>query len=837
MYLAAACLVASSALDFLSSTTTDFKSKPGSENRITESFIFHEMHNLVQYNPFFFLVESPGGPSGLLAAKSNGCAEHVLLEYSNFVSPILQSSFDVTCFLSPVMDDAAERPPCVCPEVNQDLFRRLSAGSNASAVLFSLSVFPGMSMKKIATFLLETVPIQQWFDNRSCDVGPISSKATGIILMANDMKSSIMADLAHVDAISVPIAFLILAFCVWSMRMLVLPLLMLPIAVALCFGILDPIARHELDFNTVAPEVVAATVIALCFDFSLFLLSRFQELHNAECSSGGEKSWDQRIAVVFNAARSCSTNILFSGTAIGLIYLCLAQCDNSLIRSVAVGSAVGAFVSVVVAMTFGPALLIVLYGPLLMQCCVGAAASSPLINDDRDGPRTEREVLIDAASAANRKGDHSRDAELHRQEASPYYKTAVFVGNHPKAVIFACFVLVLVPLGICALRGMRLGMNLYEEVPTDAESTVLFRQISSDFGPQVTSFFSLAISFSSPMAQDVFETISQLGLAARQHGRFVGDVYDLSIVNGTKVTLDDVHNAFSGLNVSDFLKLVRLHWLSLCNGDLETCTGAIVQIYPSGDCEENGMEMFTYLDDMFQRWRPRFNGLASGVQLIGYYGQNRSNFAIMREVFEALGIPIGLAVAAVLLLALFVFRSLFLALRLFVTVAFTVVVAYGVVTVVYCDDLFVAASSHISTVQWTIPILATPMMVALAIDYDAFLISRIVELRHAGFSNYAATVKAVYRTGRVISCAGLIMAAAFGSLVFSHTIMLRQFAVMLMAAVVVDTFLVRPILVPALMLVLPDMLWWPRADLAADGMRSLDDMQETCPRCSDCCDE
>merc|ERR1711964_656580 len=64
--------------------------------------------------------------------------------------------------------------------------------------------------------------------------------------------------------------------------------------------------------------------------------------------------------------------------------------------------------------------------------------------------------------------------------------------------------------------------------------------------------------------------------------------------------------------------------------------------------------------------------------------------------------------------------------------------------------------------------------------------------------------------GGVISGAGVIMSLAFSGLWFSGKLLLQQFGVLLITSVLFDTFVVRTVLVPALMLIMQRWNWWPR---------------------------
>lgn len=92
--------------------------------------------------------------------------------------------------------------------------------------------------------------------------------------------------------------------------------------------------------------------------------------------------------------------------------------------------------------------------------------------------------------------------------------------------------------------------------------------------------------------------------------------------------------------------------------------------------------------------------------------------------------------------------------------------------------------------------LATPIF---SLDYDIFIVSRVLEFRNAGWSDRMSVCWAVEKTGGVITAAGLIMFISFIGLLIPQTIVLNQYGFALAVGVAIDTFYVRPILVPALM--------------------------------------
>merc|ERR550537_1710641 len=82
----------------------------------------------------------------------------------------------------------------------------------------------------------------------------------------------------------------------------------------------------------------------------------------------------------------------------------------------------------------------------------------------------------------------------------------------------------------------------------------------------------------------------------------------------------------------------------------------------------------------------------------------------------------------------------------------------------------------------------TGVAIALGLDYDILLVTRIVEFREQGFSDKASVFRGATKAGGVISGAGLIMCLAFTGLCFSDKLLMQQFGVLLITSVLFDTF-------------------------------------------------
>jgi RND superfamily putative drug exporter len=119
-------------------------------------------------------------------------------------------------------------------------------------------------------------------------------------------------------------------------------------------------------------------------------------------------------------------------------------------------------------------------------------------------------------------------------------------------------------------------------------------------------------------------------------------------------------------------------------------------------------------------------------------------------------------------------------------------------------------------VNFFLPLMVFVLLVALGSDYNIFLMSRVrEESEHRPIREGIRVASG--RTGAVITSAGLILAGTFGSMASAPLIVLFQIGVAVAVGVLIDTFVVRSILVPALTTLVGDRAWWPSRRRPGEG--------------------
>ncbi|NWJ97811.1 MAG: MMPL family transporter [Chloroflexi bacterium] len=190
------------------------------------------------------------------------------------------------------------------------------------------------------------------------------------------------------------------------------------------------------------------------------------------------------------------------------------------------------------------------------------------------------------------------------------------------------------------------------------------------------------------------------------------------------------------------------------------------------------------------------NGV-SGAAAVAYDVSAASDADLIRIV------PVVMALIAVLLGL--VMRSLIAPIYLVLSVALSFGASFGLAVIIF---MLLGGQAGLNFV---LPFLMFVFLMALGEDYNILVMSRIREEAHK-FSLHTAIADALNATGTTVTSAGLILAATFAvSGIFGATDQIRQLGTSIAIGVLLDTFLVRTLLVPSVVALLGRWNWWPSA--------------------------
>ncbi|NUP45577.1 MAG: MMPL family transporter [Streptomyces sp.] len=191
----------------------------------------------------------------------------------------------------------------------------------------------------------------------------------------------------------------------------------------------------------------------------------------------------------------------------------------------------------------------------------------------------------------------------------------------------------------------------------------------------------------------------------------------------------------------------------------------------------------------------------------------------------------ALTVLAGIFVLLFAFTgSVLIPLRTILTTLLSLGAALGVVVWVFQDGHLAGAlgAEGLGALSLTAPPLIVAIAFGLAMDYELFILARMREARGRTADDQEAVVSGLRRSGRVVTCAALLLAVVFGAFMTGGFSPILQIGLGLTLAVLIDATVVRMLLVPATMTLLGRWAWW-----APGPLRRLHDgfgLHEEAPR-------
>lgn len=201
-----------------------------------------------------------------------------------------------------------------------------------------------------------------------------------------------------------------------------------------------------------------------------------------------------------------------------------------------------------------------------------------------------------------------------------------------------------------------------------------------------------------------------------------------------------------------------------------------------------------------ERLRTRVHAVPGADALVGGYTAQQYDTQRTAARDRTVIVPVVLAVILLILTALL--RSLLVPVLLVATVGLNFLATLGVSALVFEHLL------GFSGTDASVPLYGFVFLVALGVDYNIFLMSRVREeaLTHG---NRRGVLRGLTTTGGVITSAGVVLAATFAALMVIPLAFLVQIAFIVAFGVLLDTLVVRSLLVPALVIDIGPRAWWP----------------------------
>ncbi|GBG26704.1 MmpL efflux pump, putative [Hondaea fermentalgiana] len=672
---------------------------------------------------------------------------------------------------------------------------------------------------------------------------------TGFDALNNENVNASSKQIARVDMVTIPLALLVLWYMVGSWRLLLLAIANMTVSIlagmALIVFIVKGLGAPQPEPTTT--QLVEVITLALSVDYNLFLLGRFK----TEIQQGTSVP----MAVYVSMHRAGHV-VFMSGVTIFLVMLGFVIIPTPTIRMDGIALSTGIACCIAVNLTMTPAMLYMFpafFSRFGIDCRPGKniapddAAHEHYVNmgvgeaPPIRGHETTAGTMLATASprrsipnsprTPTSQADRERQARalegVHPMYRGLRFKITRFVVQWPYnlIVMLALYALV-VPLAVQILR-IDLNQSILHLLPRESSSTSRLRRMYEDFpGGTFAPYYVLMTvpKGESVFRDDTFRLAQTLGrrivseTACEASGvnspALVGNMaispfeakglLALATSPVCNVAWVERHFEWSCHHAAEYAYL----WSAAVNPDRDAMLiDIVVPFFPFDSRSKTFIaRMNTILDEELHRGAPSGVALAlNGFEVIPN--------AIESEVLAIYPVLVSITLIAVFAALGFMLHSYFVPLRLVLTLFLPLASVFGLAVLVYQDGILdwtgLSSLSAQDGFFWSIPIMIVTMISGLALDYDVLLISAIIEHRAAGYDIQAAIVKATCETGATITAAGIIMFCAFGGLLLSDQSVTNQAGFLLSTSILVDTFVVNTILVPALISVGDKFAWRP----------------------------
>lgn len=306
-------------------------------------------------------------------------------------------------------------------------------------------------------------------------------------------------------------------------------------------------------------------------------------------------------------------------------------------------------------------------------------------------------------------------------------------------------------------------------------------------------------------------TVQQAEQGLSAHGDVFSSVSGLLDPNGTAIQPEQLASLYQQLGPPNALPVVRPASIPLPTATYNAYRATAQFVSPDG----RTVQFYTSLKAgdpagaAALQAMPAVRRAASGVARAagaadsGVAGQAAVAYDVSAASNDDLDHIVPLVMLLIAILLGVVMRSLVAPLYLVASVALSYFASLGVAVLIFMraqDD---------AGLNFVLPFLMFVFLMALGEDYNILVMSRIREEAQRA-SLHDAIARALNATGTTVTSAGLILASTFGVAgLFGSTDQIRQLGVAIAAGVLMDTFLVRTLLVPSVVVLLGRWNWWP----------------------------
>ena len=576
----------------------------------------------------------------------------------------------------------------------------------------------------------------------------VKLELTGELPLNFDIRKASADEVQRGESLVIPATLALLLVAFGSLVAAVIPLAVGQLAIATTMAVTGFLASR-LHLSILVQNLATMLGLGLGIDYALLMVSRFREAISAG-HAGPEAS------VI--AARQAGRTLLISASTVAIGFLALLTVPISEIRSIGVAGFLVAGMSVLLTNTLVPALLALL---------------GPRINAGRM-PFTPR---LDARRAAC--------------TGIRWRKWGKAIVARPWLALF----LAGAPLLLLAWQAGRLNTRVPKGdwLPESAESVQALHTLERMDRAGVV--YALRVIVDLPN-DSIAQTEEGWNAMDRISKRLASDPRCDRVISIT--TLAESNRSF----LNSMSRETRRTFLS---GDGQA---AMLEVLPASSVSLR--DQVDWVRELRKTGAAALTGVPGATLLVG--GIPALNADYQTIVSDHLVPVAALVVVGTLVALLCGFRSLFAAAKAIALNMFSVAASFGALVLVFQDghgSRLLGLPGGTGSVFPLVPIVAFAIVFGLSMDYEVFLVARVLEARRSGLSEMDAIPEGLARTAGLITSAAAIMIVVFAAFTFGDFLVVKMIGFTLAVAVLIDATLVRIVIGPALLRIAGDWNWWP----------------------------
>ncbi len=576
----------------------------------------------------------------------------------------------------------------------------------------------------------------------------VKLELTGEIPLNFDIRKASADDVRRGESLVIPATLALLLLAFGSLTAALIPLAVGQLAIATTLAITGFLAQRW-HLSILVQNLATMLGLGLGIDYALLMISRFREAISA--GSDGPAA-----AVI--AARQAGRTLLISAATVAIGFLALLTVPISEIRSIGIAGFLVAGMSVLLTNTLVPTLLALL-GPRIN---LGRLPFTPKL-------------------------DTHRSANMGRR----WRKWGNVIVAHPWLALLVAGT----PLLLLAWQIRRLDTSVPrgDWLPQAAESVRALHTLRDMDREGIVE--SLRIIVELP-TDSIAQTDAGWNALDRLTKRLASDPRSDRVISITTIAEG---------NRSSLLNLSRETRRTFLSGDGRA---ALLEVLPASSVSLR--DQVNWVRELRKTGAPVLTGVPGATLLVGGIPALNADYEmIIRDHFPSVT---ALIVGGTLLALLFGFRSVFVALKAIVLNLFSVAASFGALVFVFQNghgSSFLGVPGGTGSVFPLVPIVAFAIVFGLSMDYEVFLVARVLEARRSGLGEMDAIPEGLARTAGLITSAAAIMIVVFAAFTFGGFLVVKMIGFTLAVAVLIDATLVRIVIGPALLRIAGDWNWWP----------------------------